>query len=173
MLGVVRQPASPEAFPGLYATSLPERPFVDGGAAVLLNSSWGNRGVIIRVELGSGGVLLFSDAEEAPGSWTMLDTDGGVPLFPEHRNGPGSCASIINSNHPLQACPSCGAGCRPPVQAGVVHRCCCNALTLRLDSISITPAHEHMIRAALACCWAHPYRRPDPLIAFLVVQIMW
>ena len=81
VLGVVSQPASPEAFPGLYTTSLPERPFVDGGAAVLLNSQWGNRGVIVRVELGSGGVLLLSDAEEAPGSWALLDTDGGARSF--------------------------------------------------------------------------------------------
>ena len=81
MLGVVSQPASPEAFPGLYATSLPERPFVDGGGAVLLNSQWGNRGVIIRVDLGSGGVLHLSDVEDALGTWTLLDTNGGVPSF--------------------------------------------------------------------------------------------
>ena len=57
VLGVVRQPASPEAFPGLYATSLPERPFVGAAAAVLVNSQLGEPGVIVRVDLGSGGVL--------------------------------------------------------------------------------------------------------------------
>lgn len=80
VLGVVRQPESAEAFPGLYTTSLPERPFVDAGRAVLVNSQWGNQGVIIRVELGSGSVARVSDVEEAPGTWTLLDTDGSAHL---------------------------------------------------------------------------------------------
>ena len=43
VLGVVPRPEAPDAFPGLYATSLPERPFVRGGSAVLLNTQWANR----------------------------------------------------------------------------------------------------------------------------------
>ena len=43
VLNVVSQPAEPNAFPGLYATTLPERPFLGDGSAVLVNTQWGNR----------------------------------------------------------------------------------------------------------------------------------
>ena len=125
VLGVVRQPASPEAFPGLYATSLPERPFVGGGAAVLLNSSWGNRGVIVRVDLGSGGVTLLSDAEDAPGSWALLDTDGGVPFPRKHQHGClQPCLHCTHKYMHIKPVPAVAWACRPSVQAAQVLLIC-------------------------------------------------
>ncbi|EIE20682.1 alpha/beta-hydrolase [Coccomyxa subellipsoidea C-169] len=77
LTGVVQSPGSDTAaFPGIYATSLPEQPFLDGRFA-LVNTQWGNRSEIAAVDLSSGDVTALSQQECWPGSWALLGCHAG------------------------------------------------------------------------------------------------
>ncbi|KAK9901675.1 hypothetical protein WJX75_007946 [Coccomyxa subellipsoidea] len=77
LTGVVQSPgSSSDAFPGIYATLLPEQPFLSGRFA-LVNTQWGNRGEIAAVDLASGKVTALSKQDEWPGSWSLLGCHAG------------------------------------------------------------------------------------------------
>ena len=40
MVDTVWNPATPDDFPGLYCTALPDQPFLPGGHTLLLTSQW-------------------------------------------------------------------------------------------------------------------------------------
>lgn len=74
LVDVVQRPANEQVFPGLYALSLPERPFW-GPKRVLVNTQWGNRSEIVAVDISTGDVEPLSDQERWPNSsWTLLNT---------------------------------------------------------------------------------------------------
>ena len=78
LIGVVQSPASNSAgFPGIYATSLPQQPFL-GKRYILVNTQWANRGEIAAVNLQSGEVSALGNQEQRPGSWTLLACQEGV-----------------------------------------------------------------------------------------------
>ncbi len=80
LTGMVQSPGrSPAAFPGIYATSLPQQPFL-GSQYVLINTQWANRGDIAAVDLHSGEVTALGRQQERPGSWTLLACHEGVFL---------------------------------------------------------------------------------------------
>ena len=78
LIGVVQSPASNSAgFPGIYATSLSQQPFL-GKRYVLVNTQWANRGEIAAVDLQSGQVTPLGSQVLRPDSWTLLACQEGV-----------------------------------------------------------------------------------------------
>jgi acylaminoacyl-peptidase len=80
VVGVVRAPAGPEAFPGLYAASLPEQPFVDDDT-LLLTSQWRSNAAVVAVSLSEGTVTRASPANGA--SWSVAAVARGWALAAE------------------------------------------------------------------------------------------
>lgn len=75
---MIRSPSSnPAGFPGIYATSLPQQPFL-GSRYVLVNTQWANRGEIAALDLHSGEVTALGKQQEHPASLTLLACHDGV-----------------------------------------------------------------------------------------------
>ena len=65
-------------FPGLYLTSLPDRPWLDAaGRRLALTSQWGATSEVVVVDLATRAVAPASDRAAFPGAWTFLAAGGG------------------------------------------------------------------------------------------------
>jgi acylaminoacyl-peptidase len=80
VVGVVRAPADADAFPGLYAASLPEQPFVDDDT-LLLTSQWRSNAAVVAVSLSEGTATRASPANGA--SWSVAAVARGWALAAE------------------------------------------------------------------------------------------
>jgi acylaminoacyl-peptidase len=81
LVDVVREPADPDAFPGLYVSQLPRSPFLFPGSNrqphILLTSLWGPRRVPLLIDLSSGAIEKVDPlGRDETESWTVLATDG-------------------------------------------------------------------------------------------------
>jgi acylaminoacyl-peptidase len=80
LVDVVWAPAGGDAFPGLYAASLPDQPFVGGGGGTLvLTSQWRSATAVVAVDVATGVVARATPANGA--SWAVLAAHGGVQLL--------------------------------------------------------------------------------------------
>lgn len=78
LVDCVEKPTA-DAFPGIYTTALPNRPFLrlDGIPYAAISSIWHSQNTVLLVSLEDGSVLdLTPDDSEHHYSWTVLGTDG-------------------------------------------------------------------------------------------------
>lgn len=66
--------APPEAFPGLYATALPDQPFV-GSQTLVLTTQWRSLSAVVAVNLQTGAVVRATPANGA--SWALVAAGNG------------------------------------------------------------------------------------------------
>ncbi|KAL4858184.1 Acylamino-acid-releasing enzyme 1 [Chlorella vulgaris] len=126
VVDTVWNPASPDAFPGLYSTSLPEQPFLPGSHTLLLTTQWRSLSAVVAVDLQAGGTVSRVTPDNGS-SWSLLASHGGwvvaaetkpsqpFALFAAHLPGSEAAAPTAHawgwSSLPL---PDCGAGSEPP-----------------------------------------------------------
>lgn len=112
---MVQSPAgnSAGAFPGIYATFLPDQPFL-GGRYVLINTQWANRGEIVAVDLKTKEVAALSRQDRWPGTWTLLGCNDGGSSSQFLRLLPGL---FCQGSRPSQGA-SAGRDCMPESLTG-------------------------------------------------------
>jgi acylaminoacyl-peptidase len=75
VVDTVWNPASPDDFPGLYCTALPDQPFLPGAHTLLLTTQWRSLLAVVAVDLASGSVTRVTPANGA--SWSLLANQDG------------------------------------------------------------------------------------------------
>lgn len=70
VIPVLQFPDSPGTFPGLYAFSLHDQCWLDD-VTLLVTSQWYSMTVILRVDVGSGGVVPVTPTDPTQGSWSL------------------------------------------------------------------------------------------------------
>ena len=73
MIAAVDVPETPEDFPGLYAASLPQHPFLADGHTIVLSTQWRSDQVIATVDTITGAVSRITPPPPHCGSWRLLD----------------------------------------------------------------------------------------------------
>ncbi|KZV90360.1 alpha/beta-hydrolase [Exidia glandulosa HHB12029] len=80
ILPIIHSPATPDAFPGLFADYISERAVVRSkdGAALAIQTVWGSRKTVVLVSLIDGSVTEITpkDGADDIASWSLLATDG-------------------------------------------------------------------------------------------------
>ena len=76
IVAVVDAPTSRSAFPGLYAASLPDRPWLDN-RSLAVTTQWGPTSEVALVDADAGRVARAGDRGAFPGAWTFLGAGAG------------------------------------------------------------------------------------------------
>lgn len=90
---VVRRPAAPGGFPGLYAGGFPEAAFVTD-RLLLVNSQWYSQGVALAVDLATGDVAPVTPVGGEHGSWVV---QVGVPPASLHKLASAAAARFAGA----------------------------------------------------------------------------